>query len=162
MKKPIYLDLLAAEFAGSVQANGFTPDLQQLAVTNAIASYLTEDAAERLLRGVPLAVNQDVRAKMLETLDQVRTYLDAKKRWNARASDADKRAEAVSSLVKLCDDPDAATRAQAAKGLAALDALEHLPKLIALRQQLKSRCGIRFTHPKPLLKLLRLARLLFD
>lgn len=132
MKKAIYLDMLAAEFASPTKPESFTEATKQLAVAEAIASYLTEDAAERLLRGVPLAVNQDVRAQMLASLEQVRAYLDAKKRWNARASDADKRAEAVSSLVKLCDDPDPATRAQAAKGLAALDALEHLPKLIAL------------------------------
>lgn len=132
MKKPVYLDLLAAEFASTVAVQSYTRDMKQIAVAEALASFLTDDAAERLLRGVPLAVDQDVRAKILEKLEQVRAYLDAKKRWNARASDADKRAEAVNSLVKLCDDAEPATRAQAAKGLAALDALEQLPKLIAL------------------------------
>ena len=82
--------------------------------------------------GVTLAVTQEARKACLDGVEQIRTYLDEKKRWDLRDTELEQRASAVKELLPLLADPDATVRAQAAKSLATLDAAEHLPKLIAL------------------------------
>lgn len=136
----------AAEYMGRNRQPEFVPilaacldptwlkqrDEVQKAAAAALTSYMTEEAAEHLLRGVTLAVGPEGRDACLAGVEQIRKYLEEKKRWAARSSDGEKRISAVKELVTLLSDNDAATRAQAARGLATLNATEELPRLVQL------------------------------
>lgn len=104
----------------------------QIGAAISATAYMSETAAQKLLAGVTLAVTQEARKACLDGVEQIRTYLDEKKRWDLRDTELEQRASAVKELLPLLADPDATVRAQAAKSLATLDAAEHLPKLIAL------------------------------
>ena len=104
----------------------------QIGAASSATAYMSEAAAQKLLAGVTLAVTADARKACLDGVEQIRTFLDEKQRWDLRDSELEQRAQAVKELLVLLADPDALTRAQAAKSLATLNAVEHLPKLIAL------------------------------
>jgi len=132
MRHPEVLELLgaclSADWLADAAARG---ELQKLAAVGLTAN-MSEAAAEKLLAGVTQAVTKEARDACLDGLAQIRQYLDERQRWLVRDNQLEQRAEAVRQVVLLLADPDAATRAQAARSLATLDALEHLPKLIAL------------------------------
>ncbi len=61
-------------------------DEVQKAAAAALTSYMTEEAAEHLLRGVTLAAGPEGRDACLAGVEQIRKYLEEKKRWAARSS----------------------------------------------------------------------------
>jgi hypothetical protein len=108
-------------------------DLGGLAAS-AIAGYLSEEAAEILLRGAELAPNADVRKACLDGVEEIRAFLDQKARWKQRASAGAQRDAAVVELAALLDAADPTQRIEAARGLATLEAVELLPRLVRLLQ----------------------------
>ncbi|MBK7875351.1 MAG: HEAT repeat domain-containing protein [Planctomycetes bacterium] len=132
MKAPFGLELLSDALDARWITDRDARDRVQRDAAAALTGYMSEDAARRLLAGVTLAVSDTARKACLDGLEQIRTYLDEKQRWDLRDSELEQRASAVKELLPLLADPDATVRAQAAKSLATLDAAEHLPKLIAL------------------------------
>ncbi len=100
----------------------------------AIAGYLSEDAAEILLRGAELAPTQDVRKACLEGVAEIRAFLDQKASWQQRSTGAKQRDAAVAELAVMLESKDAAQRAEAARGLATLQGVEHLPRLVRMLQ----------------------------
>ncbi|MBI5364778.1 MAG: HEAT repeat domain-containing protein [Planctomycetes bacterium] len=132
IKKPFGLELLSEGLdANWVTDRGERANVQR-AAAGSLTGYMSEDAARRLLAGVTLAAGDTARKACLDGVEQIRTFLDEKKRWDLRDSELEQRAQAVKELLVLLADNDATTRAQAAKSLATLNAAEHLPKLIAL------------------------------
>lgn len=103
-------------------------------IAEAIAGYLSEEAAEILLRGAELAPSADVRKACLEGVAEIRAFLDQKAGWRQRASGAKQRDAAVAELAAMLDAKDPVQRAEAARGLATLDGVEHLPRLVRMLQ----------------------------
>ncbi|MCY2960250.1 MAG: hypothetical protein NTY35_08790 [Planctomycetota bacterium] len=103
-------------------------------IAEAIAGYLSEEAAEILLRGAELAPSADVRKACLEGVAEIRAFLDQKAGWQQRASGAKQRDAAVVELAAMLDAKDPVQRAEAARGLATLDGVEHLPRLVRMLQ----------------------------
>jgi len=100
----------------------------------AIAGYLSEDAAEILLRGAERAPNTEVRKACLDGVAEIRAFLDQKASWQQRSTGAQQRDAAVAELAAMLDSKDAAQRAEAARGLATLQGVEHLPRLVRMLQ----------------------------
>lgn len=132
MRKAFGLELLSEALDASWIADREQRGRVQGGAAASMTAYMSDDAAQRLLAGVTLAVTADARKACLSGVEQIRTFLDEKKRWDLRDSELEQRAQAVKDLLVLLGDADATTRAQAAKSLATLNAVEHLPKLIAL------------------------------
>ncbi|MBL8862176.1 MAG: hypothetical protein JNK02_09200 [Planctomycetes bacterium] len=103
-------------------------------IASAIAGYLSEEAAEILLRGAELAPNADARKACLEGVAEIRAFLEQKQSWKQRTSGAQQRDAAIADLAALLDSKDPATRAEAARGLATLEGVEHLPRLVRMLQ----------------------------
>jgi HEAT repeat protein len=132
IKRPFSLELLSEALRADWISDGDARADLQRAAAEAMAGFLTEDAAQRLIAGVPHVDDPKTREGALAALEQIRKFLDEKKRWDLRDTDLEKRAQAVHELYHLLSDPDAATRAQAAKSMATMNAVEHLPKLIGM------------------------------
>lgn len=98
----------------------------------AIAGYLSEEAAEILLRGAQSAPTPEVRKACLDGVAEIRAFLDQKASWQQRESGRLQRDTAVAELVRMLDSTDAQQRAQAARGLGTLEAAETIPRLIRL------------------------------
>ncbi len=107
----------------------------------AIAGYLSEEAAEILLRGAQRAPTPEVRKACLDGVAEIRAFLDQKASWLQRDSGRMQRDAAILELAGLLDAQDAVQRAQAARGLATLEAAEYLPRLIRMLQD--SDAGVR-------------------
>lgn len=101
-------------------------------VADTISRYMTDDAAEALLQGVGIAENEEIRQACFDGLERIRLYQEAQERLNRRDVGKEKRDEAVAELASMLSSDDAATVAAAAKGLAALGAVDELPALIRL------------------------------
>lgn len=100
----------------------------------AIAGYLSEEAAEILLRGAELAPTPEVRKACLDGVAEIRAFLDQKASWQQRTTGAQQRDAAVAELAAMLDSKDPAQRAEAARGLATLQGVEHLPRLVRMLQ----------------------------
>ncbi len=100
----------------------------------AIAGYLSEDAAEILMRGAELAPTPEVRKACLDGVTEIRAFLDQKASWLQRSTGAKQRDAAVAELAAMLDSKDAVQRAEAARGLATLQGVEHLPRLVRMLQ----------------------------
>jgi len=105
-----------------------------VAAAGAIAGYLSEEAAEILLRGAELAPTPEVRKACLEGVAEIRAFLEQKASWQQRTTGAQQRDAAVAELAGMLDSKDAAQRAEAARGLATLQGVEHLPRLVRMLQ----------------------------
>lgn len=97
-----------------------------------ISQYMTDEAAEVLLEGVGIAETDEVRQACFDALERIRLYQEARERIGRHSSSAEKRDEAVRELVAMLDDSDVAIVVAAIRGLAALGAVDELPKLIHL------------------------------
>ncbi len=129
LRPPEGLAWLAVALHDPMQAGG-----DGVRVASAIAGYLSEEAAEILLRGAELAPNAEVRKAALDGVAEIRAFLDQKASWRQRTSGAQQRDAAVAELAAMLDSKDAVQRAQAARGLATLEGVEHLPRLVRMLQ----------------------------
>lgn len=121
-----------------------------------ISQYMTDEAAEVLLEGVGIAENEEVRQACFDALERIRLYQEARERLGRHSSGAEKREQAVQDLVALLDDKDTATVVAAIRGLAALGAVDELPKLIRLMKHADEDVSaaardavMRLTEPAP-------------
>jgi len=98
----------------------------------AISQYMTDEASAVLLDGLRIAENEEVRQACFDALERIQLYQDARKRLDSRHLGAEKREEAVRELSVMLGDKDATVVAAAARGLAAMGAVDELPALIRL------------------------------
>jgi HEAT repeat protein len=97
-----------------------------------ITGYMNDDAAKYLLQAAGSTSDNDIRKACFAGLESIRKYQDETARWNLRKSGQRARDEAVQQLLPMLDDSDATVRAQAARSLATLDAVEYLPRLVKM------------------------------
>jgi HEAT repeat protein len=126
-----YLPLLEEILLREGNTGGEASDRKVLAA-KALAAYLDDRAAEILLKGLGGTTSEKVRGACFEALDTIRRYQDEKERWAQRKSSQAARDVAIAELVPMLADPDANIRAQAARSMGALGAVEHLPALVRL------------------------------
>lgn len=102
-------------------------------VVQATASYLSEEAAELLLRVAAGPLPQGLRSAVMSGLDTIREYQEAAARWRKNTTLADRRLAAVDALIEILEDDTESieARAEALRGLGLLGASEELPRLIA-------------------------------
>ncbi|NUP95576.1 MAG: HEAT repeat domain-containing protein [Planctomycetaceae bacterium] len=124
-----HLPLLERALLGEYDTDAYSPS-QAAAMT--LASYLDDRAAGILLKGIASTSEQSRRETFFKALDEIRRYQDERERWANRKSSKAARDAAIAELVPMLADKDATTRAQAAKSLGALEALEQLPALVRL------------------------------
>jgi HEAT repeats/PBS lyase HEAT-like repeat len=134
LRDPAYLPLLAecldAPWLPDSMTSGERAQLRDDVVPT-LAAYGSTEAA-RILLDAATRFSGKARDDCLEAAEKIRKYQDAVAEWDRRAASGDSRVDAVTKLVALLKDPDAATRAAAAGGLATLKAVEQIPALIAL------------------------------
>jgi hypothetical protein len=128
----VHLPFLERVLLGNPPGGGTDTAENRKAAANALASYLDERAAAILLKGLAATTNKDVRDACFAALDSIRRYEDERERWATRKTSRAAREAAIAELVPMLADKDAAIRAQAARSLGALEAVEHLPALVRL------------------------------
>ncbi|MBI1382533.1 MAG: hypothetical protein GC161_15765 [Planctomycetaceae bacterium] len=99
------------------------------------AAALGGDAAARLLLDLAAsAPNRETRAAVAESLDQLLALQEAEARWQRRQDAAAVRERAIAELVQLLDSADTSDeqKVESVRGLALLEAVEELPRLVRL------------------------------
>lgn len=99
------------------------------------AAALGGDEAARLLLDLAAsAPNRETRAAVTESLDQLLALQEAEARWQRRQDAAAVRERAIAELVQLLDSTDASEeqKVESVRGLALLQAVEELPRLVRL------------------------------
>ncbi len=134
----------AAVAMGNTRDEGFIPDLASILTTqydvswqralDSLSSFLSDTAAEALLDVSARLTDAEKRAKVLEAVESIRTYQEARERWASRRIGKQTRETAASDLAGMLSAKEALIRVEAAKGLATLGAIEALPQLIRLLQ----------------------------
>ncbi len=127
-----HLPFLERVLLGDPPSGGPDTVNNRIAAANALASYLDERAAAILLKGLAATTNKEVRDACFAALESIRRYEDERERWATRKTSRAAREAAIAELVPMLADKDATIRAQAARSLGALEAVEHLPALVRL------------------------------
>lgn len=125
-----HLPLLENCLTGQGPGDGGNRVHQQMAAAGALGAYLSDEAAEILLKGLGASTSGNLREACFAALDTIRRYQDEKERWAQRKSSKAMQDAAIAELALLLIDRDANVRAQAARSLGALGAVELLPKLV--------------------------------
>lgn len=150
-----HLPLLERAIQGEFNLGNAQYSAAQLAA-RALVGYFDDRAAGILLKGIAATSDQSRREAFFKALDEIRRYQDERERWANRKSSKAARDAAIAELVPMLADKDATIRAQAAKSLGALEAVEQLPALVRLLND--SNDGVRkaaqsaidvLTAPKP-------------
>jgi len=127
-----HLPFLERVLLGNPPGGGPGSVEDRIAAANALASYLDERAAAILLKGLGATTDKNLRDACFAALDSIRRYEDERERWATRKTSRAVREAAIAELVPMLSDKDATIRAQAARSLGALEAVEHLPALVRL------------------------------
>lgn len=127
-----HLPLLEKVLLGNLGPVGYDQLQVRRYAANALASYLDERAAAILLKGVGSTTDTNLRDACFAALESIRRYEDERERWATRKTSRAAREAAIAELVPMLADKDATIRAQAARSLGALEAVEHLPALVRL------------------------------
>jgi hypothetical protein len=98
----------------------------------AVSAYMSEDAAEILLRGAATVETHKTREQCLAGAEMIRSYLEGLDEWSRRKASRATRESAIADLLPMLEDEAWEVRLQAARALGTLGAVEHMPKLIAL------------------------------
>lgn len=122
--------------AGSWNVNGTTETSSAAYVSgwlvDGLVSYLSDEAAEQLLLAASKARWSSHRDLIMDGVRRIQEYQDARATWERRFADRATRVGAVAELLELLTDDDPLMRTEAARGLATLRAVEHLPSLVRL------------------------------
>ncbi|MEM7306396.1 MAG: HEAT repeat domain-containing protein [Planctomycetota bacterium] len=132
LRDPVYLPVLEE----CLRADWVRVEAQRLAVQKAaiqaLSGYLTEASAEVLLRGMGTASDRFVRDLCRSALANIRSYEEERRLWAEHKEGRGSSGDAVERLLGLLRDPSAEVRAEAARALGTLGALETLPELIEM------------------------------
>ena len=104
----------------------------QTAAVEALATYLSDEAAAHLLAGLEIPTCEAVRESCLGGLQEIRRYQEEKERWEARFTGAEARERGVARLMAMLEDGDEAIRVEAVRALGTFGAVEAMPRLIEL------------------------------
>ena len=124
--------LLSDVAGGKWLLGGENSDYLRKMAIDALTKRLDELGADALLKAISSAPSDEVRKKCFDGLEQIRKYQDEKLSWQKRKGGDLAREQAVQDLLPMLTDKDAGIRAAAARSLATLRAVEHLPKIVAL------------------------------
>lgn len=138
LRDPRYLPALEQALMGEGAAAALPPSqrraIQQAAI-QALTGYFSPAAAAILRRGLGLEADAPGQTPLhvfvQAGLDRIRRYHEEEALWAGGSAPLERR-DAVRELVTLLLSPSAPLRAEAARGLGTLGALEALPKLIPL------------------------------
>lgn len=97
-----------------------------------LVSFNSDEAAQILLDAAGEATNATVRETFMDGVTRIQEWQDARARWEERLATRTTREGAITELLTLLEDEDPVLRAEAARGLATLQAVEHLPKLVRM------------------------------
>lgn len=127
-----HVPFLQAVLLGEPPLRDVVSTNDRIVAANALASHLDDRAAEILLKGLGVTTSKEVRDACFAALESIRRYEDERERWATRKTSRAAREAAIAELVPMLADKDATIRAQAARSLGALEAVEHLPALVRL------------------------------
>lgn len=109
-------------------------DEVQVTAIEAIARYLDDEAVQILLDTAGSFSDSSLRQVCYDELNRIKSHLAAKAEWELRRRAGASKDSAIAALLPMLDSEDAAMRAQAARSLATLGAVEELPRLVKLLQ----------------------------
>ena len=93
---------------------------------------MSEQAADALMRLAPRVKSPTLRSSCFDGLENIRRFLDGLEAWDRRKAERSTRDSAVVELLGLLDAPEKDVRAQAARALGTLGAVEQMPRLVRL------------------------------
>jgi HEAT repeat protein len=134
-----YLPLLARAMRAEWLPSNERDDLQQVAA-RALGSFDEDEAVELLLAGLR-SDDYQVREECEESLARIKNYRAEVAAWRSREKATPTKENALGDLVAMLSDADPLVRKEAARGLAALGAVEVIPELIRLLKD--SDAGVR-------------------
>jgi hypothetical protein len=126
---PLLAECVRSEWLIGSQGGGL--NVRNTAIA-ALTERLDDLGADALLKAIATAPGEEVRKKCFDGLEQIRKYQDEKQSWQKRKGGEAARDQAIADLLPMLADKEAGIRAAAARSLATLRAVEHLPKLVAL------------------------------
>ena len=98
----------------------------------ALRGFLTDETAEVLLDLAAETGAGETRDACLSTVEDIRAYQDARRRWESRKLSRATRERATAELYELLDSELEAQRIEAVRGLGTLGAIEAIPRLIRM------------------------------
>ncbi len=133
-RDPSYLPALKSMLGSDYALERFKKDPfnSRAMVINCLTRYFDDAAAEILLETAGSTADSNLRNAAFAGLETIRKYRAEKGRWEESRTSKEATASAVKELVLLLDDTNPAVRAQAARGLGTLHALEQMPRLVRL------------------------------
>ena len=103
-----------------------------LSASSALSGFISDDAAEALLRGMSMSTSSNVRESIRGALQTLRSNEEERQLWLEHKEGRLQREDAIQQVLKLLRDEDATIRAEAARALGTLGAVETLPTLIEM------------------------------
>ncbi len=97
-----------------------------------LANLLSDDAARALLACAERTGDEELRKLCFEGLETIRTYQEARERWERRVSEREARAQAAERLMGLLEGRDSSLRAAALVALGELGEVRALPRIAEL------------------------------
>jgi HEAT repeat protein len=102
------------------------------AALNALTRYFDDSAADLILKVAGSTPDAELRSECFKALETIRKYQEEKGRWKDQRSSAEAWGESVRQLVVMLDDKEPAVRAQALRGLATLNALNEMARVVRM------------------------------
>lgn len=97
-----------------------------------LANQLSDEAARVLLEGSERTGDEELRKLCFEGLETIRTFQEARERFERRVAERAARARALESLLSLLEDADPVRRAAGLLALGELGDAQVLPRIAAL------------------------------
>lgn len=131
-RDPAFLEPLARalepDWMPSVRDRGAVREL----AARGLANLLSDDAARALLECAERTGDQKLRELCFEGLETIRTYQDARERWERRVTERQVRAQTVERLLGLLSERDPGLRSAALLALGELGEVRALPRIAEL------------------------------
>jgi len=134
LRDPSYLELLRTGLtpAFTLENRQLDPAETRTRVLNALTRYFDDAAADIILSTAGSTASPNLREQCFKALETIRQYQEEKGRWVGDRASREATATAIRDLLTLLDDSNPAVRAQAVRGLATLQAIEQMPRIVRM------------------------------
>lgn len=129
-KDPAFLDVLGRCLTPDWAVPSVSVSTIREHAVAALVALMSDEAVAVLLEGATRCVDAECRGKIMAGVSSIQAFQQAQREWQRRLVEGDGRDGAVLALLGMLDSDDADVRYEAVRGLATLDAVDQLPRLI--------------------------------